>query len=120
METNGAVPVDLEGFRVSMRVAGIEEIVEPTLQVYAEEARETFSALERAVEEGDIEAARAAAHSLKSASGNIWATRAASLFATLEEAAQDDDRQAVASTFDEVRPEFHRVLGFLTEAGIES
>ncbi len=120
METNGAAPVDLEGFRSSMRAAGIEEIVEPTLQVYLEEARSTFEALSEAVERGDAEGARAAAHSLKSASGNIWANDAATLFETLEHHAQDGDLDGVASTFGEVRPEFDRVLAYLVDSGIES
>ena len=120
METNGAAPVDLEGFRSSMRAAGIEEIVEPTLHVYVEEARATFEALQSAVEARDAEAARAAAHSLKSASGNIWAQQAATLFESLEHSAQDGDLEGVDATFGEVKPEFERVLTYLSDAGIAS
>lgn len=120
MDTNGAAPVDLEGFRSSMRAAGIEEIVEPTLQVYLEEARSTFDALSDAVQRRDAEAARAAAHSLKSASGNIWAQNAAALFEDLEHQAQDGDLDGVTATFGEVRPEFDRVVAYLNDAGIES
>ena len=120
MERNGAAPVDLEGFRSSMRAAGIEEIVEPTLHVYVEEAQATFDALQSAVEARDAEAARAAAHSLKSASGNIWAQNAAALFENLEHSAQDGDFEGVDATFGEVKPEFERVLTYLSEAGIAS
>ncbi len=39
METDGTTPpVDLEGFRSVMREAGVEEIVEDTLEIYLEEA----------------------------------------------------------------------------------
>lgn len=120
MESNGAAPVDLEGFRSSMRAAGIEEIVEPTLQVYLEEARATFDTLREAVERRDAERARAAAHSLKSASGNIWALNAASLFESLEHSAQDGDLAGVDVAFGAVRPEFERVIAYLSEAGVES
>lgn len=120
METNGAAPVDLEGFRSSMRAAGIEEIVEPTLQVYVEEARATFEALRDAVERRDSEGARAAAHSLKSASGNIWALHASSLFESLEHSAQDGDLDGIDATFGEVRPEFDRVLAYLSQSGVGS
>lgn len=118
MQANGSAPVDLEGFRASMRAAGIEEVVEPTLQVYYEEARASFDSLTEAVASGDAETVRATAHSLKSSSGNIWARKAASLFESLEHAAQDRDMDVVASTFGELKPEFDRVVRFLAEAGV--
>ena len=32
-------PIDLDAFRLSMQAAGIEEIVEPTLAMFAEESK---------------------------------------------------------------------------------
>jgi len=118
VQANGSAPVDLEGFRASMRAAGIEEIVEPTLEVYCQEAPVAFERLEDAVARGDVETARAAAHSLKSSSGNIRARQAASMFERLEHAAESEDMEAISASFGELGPEFDRVIRFLAEAGV--
>ena len=87
MEADTTPPVDLEGFRETMRAAGIEEIVEPTLEIFLQEAQRLFAALSTAVPAGDEETVRSAAHSLKSSAGNIWATRLARVLNELEGAA---------------------------------
>ena len=117
MQANGSHPVDLEGFRASMRAAGIEEIVEPTLQVFREEAGTTFEKLAEAVAQRDTEGVRAAAHSLKSSTGNIWARGVSSMLERMEHAAETGDMDAITSTFGEVQAEFERVMDFLAEAG---
>lgn len=118
MSTARSVPVDIDGFRASMRQAGVEEVVDMTLEVYVEEAARLFADLEEAVAENDTEAARAAAHSLKSSSGNIWAMGVAELFARMELAASQQDQAAVDSTFAELRPEFEQVMSFLAQTGV--
>ena len=49
MEPNDNPPVDLDGFRSAMRDIAADEIVEPILAVYMEEAKSLFSSLSAAV-----------------------------------------------------------------------
>ena len=113
MEGEGTPPVDVEGFRAVMREAGIEAVVDSTLQVYVGEAPTLMERLSEAVAAGDLEGARAAAHSLKSSSGNIRATRLAELLQQLEEAAGSDDAGGVREVFERVQEEYRRVMDYL-------
>ena len=88
---NEDAPIDLPGFRGLMRQAGIEEVVDLTLDIFAGEAPRLFGDLTAAAETGDLETVRANAHSLKSSSGNIWANRLSGFFETMETAAADLD-----------------------------
>jgi len=118
MAQSGSDPVDIHGFREAMRAAGVEEIVGPTLSVYREEARQLFDTLVAAAAAWDAEGVRAAAHALKSSSGNIRAHRASSLFASVEGAASENDLTTVRSTLRALEPEFARVMTFLREAEV--
>ena len=113
MDPNRTAPVDLEGFRSAMRAAGVEEVVEMTIEVYLEDAPGLFESASRAAATGDLEQVRAHAHSLKSSSANIWATELSSLFGTLEQAAEEHDAGRVGQTMTRLRHEFPRVVEFL-------
>ena len=116
METdNTTPPVDLEGFRSVMREAGVEEIVEDTLEIFLQQAETTFRELEAARAGNDTEGMGAAAHSLKSASSNIWATSLAGLLQTLETAAASGDLNGAIEVFEEVRPAYMAVMSYLAE-----
>lgn len=117
MQANVNAPVDLEGFRASMRAAGVEEIVDMTVDVYVEEAGRLFAELSSALSQGNLDQVRANAHSLKSSSGNIWAHDLAALFASMEGAAQDQNVGGVQQTYVQLQPEFERVMAYLAEAG---
>lgn len=112
---NEDAPIDLPGFRGLMRQAGIEEVVDLTLDIFAGEAPRLFGDLTAAAETGDLETVRANAHSLKSSSGNIWANRLSGFFETMETAAADLDGSAVDSVLAEARPEFDRVISYIAE-----
>ncbi len=118
LNSQSAAPVDIEGFRASMRQAGVEEVVDMTLEVYVEEATRLFSDLSEAVDERDTDTIRAAAHSLKSSSGNIWALQAAELFRRMEDAAAQQDQASVDEVFALLRPEFESVMAYLAESGV--
>lgn len=113
---NADAPVDLVGFRESMRVAGIEEVVDLTIEIFSDEAPRIFDELRGAAESGDMEGVRSSAHALKSSAGNIWAGRLAQYLATLENAAADQNPDQVVSTMTEAAPEFNRVMAYLQEA----
>ena len=118
LNSQSAAPVDIEGFRASMRQAGVEEVVDMTLEVYVEEATRLFTDLSEAVDERDTDTIRAAAHSLKSSSGNIWALQAAELFRRMEDAAAQQDQASVDEVFALLRPEFESVMAYLAESGV--
>ena len=113
MEHDSKPPVDVEGFRAAMREVGIEEIVDPTLDLFVKEAAKIFDALKSALVAGDLEAVRAHSHSLKSSSGNIRALGLSEVLATLEEAAHSGDTSSVAQIFERVRPEYAAVMAHL-------
>ena len=118
MEPDSIPPVDLDGFRATMREAGIEEIVDATLEVYVEEARAIFAALSAAVLAGDAAAVRANAHSLKSSSGNIWASDLAELLNELESAAHAENLTGATEIFARVEPQYKSVMAYLAESGV--
>ena len=117
MERDNQPPVDLEAFRATMREAGVEEIVDSTVALYVEQAERIFAALSAAVVAGDTEAVRANAHSLKSASGNVWAVRLAELLNELERAATAGDLTAAVEVYETVKPEYESVVEYLSESG---
>ena len=106
-------PVDLEGFREVMRAAGVEEVVDTTIEIYLAEAPTIFSALDTAVLTGASEDVRRAAHSLKSASGNIRAERLASLLQEMEHRGRDQDVEGAREALEELRAEYRAVIAYL-------
>ncbi|MFQ5537998.1 MAG: Hpt domain-containing protein [Gemmatimonadota bacterium] len=106
-------PVDLEAFRETMRAAGVEEVVDATVEVYLSEMPAVFRRISDAVEAGDAEAVRSAAHSLKSASGNIRAQRMFHLLQELEDLGRRGDVAGIRALWPEVRDEFSAVVRYL-------
>lgn len=113
MDEDAGPPVDLEGFRSIMRDAGVEEVVDTTVEIYVEEAPEIFDALRAAAESGRLAEVRAQAHSLKSSSGNIRATGLADHMRRLERAATDGDGPRVAESMAAATREFEAVMAYL-------
>ena len=113
MDVSDNPPVELDGFREAMRAADLEEIVEVTIEVYVEEAPQTFEQLAAGVAEGKLDVVSACAHSLKSSSYNVWAKGVAGMFAIMEDAARDADTALVNETWTKAEPEFRRVMDFL-------
>lgn len=114
MDSNDAVPVDVAAFRETMREAGIEEIVEPTLLLYVQEAPKLFEKLSAALERDDLEATRTCAHALKSSSLNIRAERLAGLLEELEAAAEGGALDGTHEVFRRVQPEYEGAMAYLS------
>jgi HPt (histidine-containing phosphotransfer) domain-containing protein len=106
-------PVDLEGFRATMRQAGVEEVVDTTLAIYVGDAPVIFAGLEAAVAAGDTDGVRRSAHSLKSASGNIRANRLYGLLQAMEKLGRDGDAEGVRAAWPELNAEFSAVMAYL-------
>lgn len=108
-------PVDIEGFRSMMREVGVEEVVDATLAIYTDEASKILDRMVAAVAARDAEEIRQAAHSLKSSSGNIRATRLAELLQELESFGKEGDVEGAAEVFPEVQSEYAAVMSYLAE-----
>ena len=89
-------PVDLDEFRSAMRDAGIEDIVEPMLELFTAEAAKGVAQIRSAMSAGDLDALGRTAHSLKSSAGNVRAKALAELLQELETAAGEGDAAAAA------------------------
>ncbi len=111
-------PLDLDGFRSSMQAAGIEEIVEPTLQLFVEESASMLNALEAAVAATDPEGLRKAAHKLKGSSGNVHARHLSELAEGLEHIARGGDLGQAGRLVAQARREYTAVLDFLAKQGV--
>lgn len=89
MTSNGTRHVDVEAFRSAMRDAGIEEIVEATLDLYRRETPVVIDRIRAAVAARDAKEIGAAAHMLKSSSANIRADGLAELLYRMERAGKE-------------------------------
>jgi HPt (histidine-containing phosphotransfer) domain-containing protein len=96
-----------------MREAGVEGVVDTTLDIYLEESPVIFAALEAAVGAGDSDGTRGRAHSLKSSSGNIRANRLYHLLQAMEALGRDGDVEGARSALAELREEFDAVMAYL-------
>jgi HPt (histidine-containing phosphotransfer) domain-containing protein len=112
---NDVPPVDLEEFRSSMRAAGIEDIVDPMLALFMQEAPKGMATLVATVGSRDLEGARRAAHALKSSAGNIRAKELADLLQQLETAAQEGSMDVALATFGSVQRAYKAVIDYLTK-----
>lgn len=111
-------PLDLEGFRASMQAAGIEEIVEPTLQLFVEESAGLIDSLEVSLATSNVESLRMAAHKLKGSSGNVHARHLAELAEGLEHIARAGDLSSAARLVAQARREYASVMDFLAKQGV--
>jgi HPt (histidine-containing phosphotransfer) domain-containing protein len=108
-------PVDLDEFRSAMRAAGIEDIVEPMLELFAAEAAKGMAQLTSAVAAGDLDSVSRSAHSLRSSAGNIRAKTLAALLQELETAATEGDRATAARLIGFVEAEHAAAARYLAE-----
>ena len=108
-------PVDLDEFRSAMREAGIEDIVEPMLELFAAEAAKGMAQLSSAMAAGDLDSVSRCAHSFKSSAGNIRAKTLAALLQELETAATAGDRAAVGRLIGGVGAEHAAAARYLAE-----
>lgn len=103
-----------------MRASGIEEIVRPMLELFAQEAPKGMLSLSSAMAAKNLDEVRRAAHSLKSSAGNIRAKDLADLLQRLEAAADRQDEAETTRLFGAVGPAYDAVLRQLSESGIGS
>jgi HPt (histidine-containing phosphotransfer) domain-containing protein len=113
--TQSNVTVDVEAFRAMMRDAGIEHIVDATLELYARETPIVLQRIRDAVAANDADDVHSAAHMLKSSSANIRADRFAELLLQLETAGRAEDTRAIAALLPEIEDEYAAVMRQITD-----
>jgi HPt (histidine-containing phosphotransfer) domain-containing protein len=96
-----------------MRAAGIEEIVEPMLELFVTEAAKGMAVLSSALAEEDLDALGRAAHSMKSSAGNVRANALAAVLQELESAALRGDGAGAAGIMGGVQTEHAAAIAYL-------
>ena len=108
--------VDVDGFREMMRDAGIEFIVDQTIDTYLKEAPGRMTGLLEALDQGDARAIATHAHALKGSSGSLQALRIAHLFGEMEAAGKAGDIGAATALRGPVEREWALVQAQLQDA----
>jgi CheY-like chemotaxis protein len=98
-------PIDLDGFRASMREADAEQAVDGILDTFLASAGDRVAALAAAVTAGNGDAIARAAHAFKSAAGSVGARRLAALLQELEDSGRADALEAARGGLEVVRRE---------------
>src|SRR5438445_6755612 len=115
--TPSASPIDLEGFRSTMREAGAEDAVDGIVRVFAQTAPDRLAAVQTAARSGEPEAVGRAAHAFKSAAGTIGPRGLALLLAEIEGAARERRLEHVQRELPALEREVAAVLDYLSNSG---
>ena len=107
-------PVDIEGFRASMREAGVESIVEETIAAFLREAPRNMDKLRKAISAGDAKAIGSAAHAMKGAAGSLRAARLALLLEQMEAAGKAGDVPAATGLMPEMHGAYSEAIDFMS------
>jgi len=111
------LPVDLEGFRRTMREADAEDAVEGIVTTFVTDLPALLATLVAAVQAKDGGRIERAAHAFKSAAAAIGAGPLATLLAHLETAARDGTAEPAGQALEGVRKEVDAVLLQLRAVG---
>ena len=90
------------------------ELVKELTPVFLEDNKERFDKLTEAMKLGDAKAVASYAHALKGAGANFGAERLSEIAHRLECAGTENDMEAAAPVFDELKIEFEKVVSFMS------
>ena len=111
----GAPPVDLEGFRTTLREAGAEQALYSIVDTFVRQAPDRLAALATAVASGSgVEIAKAA-HVYRGAAATIGARELAELLEIVETSGRAGDIEQARETFERVSPIAHAVTDYLRQ-----
>lgn len=99
---------------VMERLGGDEELLRELAALYVEDEGRLLAAMAEAIERGDADALRRAAHTLKGAVSNFCAPRAHAAAQALETAGRDGQLAAAPALLDALRKELTLVRAALT------
>jgi two-component system, sensor histidine kinase and response regulator len=110
-----APPVDLEGFRMTLREAGAEQALYSIIDTFVRQAPDRLAALAGAVAGGTGDEISKAAHVYRGAAATIGARELAGLLETVETTARAGDIEQARETFERVSPIAHAVTDYLRQ-----
>src|SRR6266850_7129451 len=108
-------PVDLEGFRTTLREAGAEQALYSIIDTFVRQAPDRLAALAGAVAGGTGDAIAKAAHVYRGAAATIGARELAGLLETVETTARAGNVEQARDTFERVSPIAHAVTDYLRQ-----
>ena len=92
------------------------EDIDELIALFLEGAPEKLTQIRRAIEDGDRETLRVAAHTLKSNCGNVGASRMQAVCALIEAAAQSGAETYVSHLVDALEENYHTARQFFEHA----
>jgi HPt (histidine-containing phosphotransfer) domain-containing protein len=110
-----APPVDLEGFRATLREAGAEQALYSIVDTYVRQAPDRLAALAAAVAAGSGAEIAKAAHVFRGASATIGARELAKLLERVETSARAGEIQDAQDAFEPVSPLAHSAIDYLRQ-----
>src|SRR5206468_10538493 len=110
-----APPVDLEGFRATLREAGAEQALYSIVDTFVRQAPDRLAALAAATAGSDGAEIAKAAHVYRGAAATIGARGLAELLERVENTARAGDIAAARETFESVMPVAHEVTEYLRQ-----
>src|SRR6267143_783133 len=110
-----APPVDLEGFRTTLREAGAEQALYSIVDTYVRQAPDRLAALAAAAATGSGPEMAKAAHVFRGSSATIGARGLAELLERVETSARAGDIQAAQDVFESISPLAHSVIDYLRQ-----
>jgi CheY-like chemotaxis protein len=110
-----APPVDLEGFRMTLREAGAEQALYSIVDTFVRQAPDRLAALAAAATRGDGAEMAKAAHVYRGAAATIGAGELAGLLERVETAARAGEIEVARQTFELVSPVAHNVTEYLRQ-----
>jgi len=108
-------PVDLEGFRTTLREAGAEQALYSIVDTYVRQAPDRLAALAAAAAIGSGADMAKAAHVFRGASATIGARTLAELLERVETSARAGEIQEAQDVFENVSPLAHSVIDYLRQ-----
>jgi two-component system, sensor histidine kinase and response regulator len=110
-----APPVDLEGFRTTLREAGAEQALYSIIDTFVRQAPDRLAALAAAVTSGTGAEIARAAHVYRGAAATIGARELAELLERVETPARAGDIEQAKAAFESVSPTAHNVTDYLRQ-----
>jgi len=110
-----APPVDLEGFRNTLREAGAEQALYSIIDTFVRQAPNRLAALAGAVASGTGAEIARAAHAFRGAAATIGARELAELLAHVETTARAGDIEQARDAFERASPVAHHVTDYLRQ-----
>ena len=113
--TSAGPPVDLEGFRATLREAGAEQALYSIVDTFVRQGPDRLAALAAAAASNDGPEMAKAAHLFRGAAATIGARELAGLLERLETSARAGEVAAARELFDLVSPVAHEVVEYLRQ-----